>query len=88
MRKSPQEKGFIIPVKRRLSNGRYQKGWAKSLEPDERNNIVICYDNGKRSTWSINVTIHEPLGFDPIATVCYECGSETEHHIHCSKAEN
>lgn len=65
MKKSPQEKGFTIPVKRKIGPGRYQKGFAKSLEP-VNGKIAVCYDSGKRSTWSVQVTIHVPEGFEPI----------------------
>ena len=63
MRKTPHEKGFIIPVKRRLGPGRYQKAWARSMDP-VNGKIQVCYDDGKRSTWSEEVAIYEPLGFN------------------------
>lgn len=73
MRKGPYEKGFTIPVKRRIGQGRYQKGFARSLEPDKNGNISVCYDSGKRSTWRAEVTIHEPKGFKPIKSeLCQE----------------
>lgn len=86
MRKTPHEKGFTIPVKRQLGPGRFQKGWARSLEP-VNGKIQVCYDSGKRSSWSKEVTIHEPLGFEPIATICCECGADTEHYLTCSQSE-
>lgn len=66
--KTPAERGFSIPVKRRLETGRYQKGWAKSLTP-VNGKVLICFDSGKRSAWSADVTIHEPLGFEPINNI-------------------
>lgn len=65
MRKTPSEKGFVIPVKRKLSEGRYQKAYARSLTPKD-GKIQVCFDSGKRSTWSEESTIHEPKGFNPI----------------------
>jgi hypothetical protein len=91
-RKTPQEKGFIIPVKRKLGTnpGRYQKAWAKSLEPNKQNKISVCFDDGRRSTWSVDITIHEPLGFDPVASICCECSADlmlNEHYMICSQSQ-
>lgn len=63
--KSPQEKGYTIPVKRRKSAGVYSKAYAKSLEP-VKGKIMVCFDNGKKSNWDAENTIHEPAGFNPI----------------------
>ena len=63
MRKKPHEKGFTIPVKRKIGTGRYQKAWAKSLTP-VNGKIPVRFDSGRRSTWLEGNTIHEPLGFD------------------------
>ena len=66
MKKGPHEKGFTIPVKKRIEAGRYRKAWAKSLEPNSNNQIAVCYDSGRRSTWNAESTIHEPAGFEII----------------------
>lgn len=66
--KTPQEKGYTIPVKRRKSAGVYAKAYAKSLEP-VKGKIMVCFDSGKRSYWEIENTIHEPAGFTPIFTI-------------------
>lgn len=58
-----QEKGYIIPVKRKLSDGVYKKAHARSLEPNIRGNVKVAFDSGKTSEWSHLVTIHEPAGF-------------------------
>lgn len=64
--KSPQEKGFTIPVKRRAGQpGVYKKGWAKSLTPIN-GKIRVCFDSGKTSQWDSENTMHEPAGFNPI----------------------
>ena len=64
--KSPQEKGYTIPVKRRAGQpGVYKKGYAKSLEP-VNGKIKVCFDDGKTSLWDAENTMHEPLGFIPI----------------------
>ena len=63
MRKSPSEKGFIIPVKMRICQGKYAKAFAKSFMPDKNGNIKVCYDSGKTSTWKIANTIFVPEGF-------------------------
>lgn len=62
--KTPQEKGFTIPVKRKIGLGRYQKGWAKSLVPIN-GKIKIRFDSGRRSSWAAEITEHEPRGFTP-----------------------
>ena len=64
--KTPQEKGYTIPVKRRAGRpGVYIKGWAKSLTP-VTGKIKVCFDSGKASQWDAENTIHEPRGFIPI----------------------
>ena len=66
--KSPQERGYLIPVKRFKSAGLYAKAYAKSLEP-VKGKIMVCFDNGKKSNWDAENTIYEPLGFNPIFTI-------------------
>ncbi len=54
--KSPQEKGYLIPVKRPAGRpGVYKKGWAKSLTPIN-GKIKICFDSGKTSQWDFENT--------------------------------
>ena len=53
--KSPQEKGYLIPVKRRRAAGIYAKAWAKSLEP-VNGKITVCFDSGRRSVWDAENT--------------------------------
>lgn len=65
MRKPPHEKGFVIPVKRRLAKGRYQKAWAKTLKPGTDGRVAVCFDSGCRSSWEKKSVIYEPLGFNP-----------------------
>jgi hypothetical protein len=66
MKKKPHEKGYTVPVKRRLSEGRYQKGWVKPPFVEEQTDepITVCYDSGNTSTWLKKNIIHEPLGFN------------------------
>jgi len=61
--KTAQEKGFTIPVKRRIEQGRYVAAYAKTLEPDRNGQIQVCYPEGKRSSWNQKSCIHEPQGF-------------------------
>ena len=63
--KTPQERGYTIPVKRRKSAGIYAKAYAKSLEP-VKGKIMVCFDSGRKSNWDAENTIHEPRGFNPI----------------------
>jgi hypothetical protein len=58
-----EERGYSIPVKRRLSAGVFKKAHARSLEPNTRGNIVVAFDSGRTSEWSSEITIHEPAGF-------------------------
>jgi len=65
-RKSPHEKGYNIPVKRRLEPGKYAIAYAKTLTPAQDGKIKVCMPSGKLSRWDEKVTIHEPQGFKPI----------------------
>ncbi len=63
MRKSPEEKGYLIPVQRKIAKGKYQKAFAKSLTPNKNGMIRVCYDDGTSSSWTAKNTIHVPQGF-------------------------
>ena len=67
-KKAPQERGFTIPVQLRIGKGAYKKGWAMSLTPDEKRQILVCYDSGKRSKWNVEkvkrVTTFKPLDYE------------------------
>lgn len=62
-RKSPQELGYNIPVKRRIGDGRYVIAYAKTLDPDKNGNIRVRTPKGTNTTWTAENTIHEPQGF-------------------------
>jgi len=63
MRKKPQEKDYLIPVKRKINPGVYKSGYVKELKPDKNGNIKVCSPSGKTTTWKFSNTIHEPNGF-------------------------
>jgi len=62
-KKSNEELGYVIPVKRRLEPGRYAFGYAKSLEPDSRGQIKVRTPGFKTTSWLGTSVIHEPKGF-------------------------
>ena len=68
-KKSNEELGYVIPVKRRMAPGRYAFGWAKTLEPDSRGQIKVRTRNLRTTSWQKESTIHEPKGFDGPAPV-------------------
>lgn len=51
-KKSNKELGYIIPVKKKISEGRYKIAFAKSLEPDKNGNIRVRNHNLYTKTWS------------------------------------
>lgn len=59
-----EELGYIIPVKRRIENGKFAKAYARSLISDKYGNIRVRFDDGSFSMWSKDSTIHEPLNFN------------------------
>jgi len=67
-KKSNEELGYVIPVKRRLEPGRYAFGYATSLEPDSRGQIKVRTPDLKITSWLGTSVIHEPKGFCAITT--------------------
>lgn len=63
--KTPQERGFNIPVMFKIGEGRYKKAFARSLVT-KNGKIIVCYDSGRRSSWDTKNTIHVPQGFNEI----------------------
>lgn len=62
-KKSNEELGYIIPVMRRLEQGKYTPAFAKTLEPDSRGNIKVRTPNLKTTSWQATSVIHVPEGF-------------------------
>ena len=88
-KKTPQERGFTLPVKRKLATGRYQKAWAKSLVPDEDEKIPVCFDSGRLSSWRAIVTLEDDR-HTVVAEICCECSADLilgEHYLSCSQSE-
>ena len=65
-RKSNEELGYIIPVKRQLEPGRYVYAYAKSLTPDRRGQIKVRTPSLKSTSWLATSAIHVPEGFEII----------------------
>jgi len=56
-KKSNIELGYIIPVQKKMSVGKYKIAFAKSLTPDKNNQIRVRTHNLFSKTWSAdNVT--------------------------------
>ena len=53
--RSPQERGYLIPVMRLKTAGTYAKAYAKTLEP-VNGRIKVCFDSGSVSTWDAENT--------------------------------
>jgi len=69
-RKSPQSLGYNIPVKIKISDGRYKSGYVKSLKPDARGNLRICYRGSwRKSSVDAKRAIHEPKGFNVLDNI-------------------
>jgi len=63
-KKSNEELGYIIPVKRRLEPGKYVFGYARSLEPDNRGQIKVRTSTMETTSWLGTSVIHVPEGFE------------------------
>ena len=51
-KKSNKELGYIIPVQKKLGEGRYKIAFAKSLTPDKNNVIRVRNHNLYSKSWS------------------------------------
>jgi len=49
-RKTPQERGYTIPVVRKLAPGRYQKAYANPVTT-QAGKVRVCFDSGRTSQW-------------------------------------
>ena len=62
-KKLPHEKGYLIPIKRKIATGKYTIGYVKQLISNPNTTITVCLPSGKTTTWSFSKTIHVPQGF-------------------------
>ena len=65
-KKTPQQRGYNIPVMLRIRKGVYKKAWARTLDPDKNGNVKVCYESGKVSAWNDDKVIRETHNFRPI----------------------